>query len=71
MYLQSTVKTADAMTTPTLLLATQVYVPALLPVTEETLRVPPAARGTGDPWNSHVMTGRGLPVAEQVKVAIL
>ena len=59
---------ADAVTTPTLLLATQVYKPALLPVAEEMLRVPPTD-GTGVPWNCQVTTGVGLPEAEQVKMA--
>ena len=56
------------MTTPTALLATQVYVPALLPVTEEIFRAPPTV-ARADPSNCQVMMGAGLPEAEQVKMA--
>ena len=59
---------ADAVTTPTALLATQVYVPTLLPVAEETFKAPPTV-ARADPWNCQVMRGAGLPEAEQVKMA--
>ncbi len=68
-YSQRTVNVAVADDWPTTLKATQVYCPALPPVTADNTREFPSTPGMATPSKSHEIWGCGLPSVMQVNSA--